>query len=90
MFIKSVLWLNGRKRRKHSIYRCCGENHDLSIGKSSLNKTEQRLWEELINYHTFEDGSIVETKSAIGYLKHENGRLENTLMRPLDNNKIMD
>jgi hypothetical protein len=56
----------------------------LNIGKSSLNKTEHRLWEELIHYQTFEDGRIAETKSAIGYLKHENGRLENTLLRPLD------
>jgi len=49
-----------------------------------VNPKEQLLWEESIQYYSFEDGSIAETKNSIGYLKVEKSRLENTLLRTVD------
>ncbi|MBS8264128.1 hypothetical protein DYI25_06735 [Mesobacillus boroniphilus] len=84
VLMKSVLWLNARKRREQSLYRSCGETYNITLGKSDLNPNEKRLWEERIHYNSFEDGSIAETKNSIGYLKAEKGRLENTLLMTVD------
>jgi hypothetical protein len=82
--MKSVLWLNSRKRREQNIYRSCGESYQLTLGKSDVNPGETLLWEEKINYYTFEDGSVAETKNSIGYLEVEKGKLENTLLMTVD------
>jgi hypothetical protein len=84
VLMKSVLWLNARKRRKQSLYRSCGESYDLTLGKNDEKKDEQLLWEESIHYFSFEDGNIAQTKNSIGYLKVEKNSLENTLLMPVD------
>lgn len=84
VLMKSVLWLNASKRKEQSLYRSCGETYNLTLGKSDVNPKEQLLWEESIQYYSFEDGSIAETKNSIGYLKVEKSRLENTLLRTVD------
>ena len=84
LLMKSVLWLNARKRKELSLYRSCGETYNLTLGKSDVNPNERRLWEENIQYNSFEDGSIAETKNSIGYLKVEKNRLENTLLMTVD------
>ncbi|MBT2691934.1 hypothetical protein [Bacillus sp. ISL-55] len=84
VLMKSVLLLNSRKRREQNIHRSCGASYTLTLGKSDVNPDERLLWEEKINYHTFEDGSVAETKNSIGYLEVEKGRLENTLLMTVD------
>ncbi|MBT2644127.1 hypothetical protein J7I80_17930 [Bacillus sp. ISL-41] len=84
VLMKSVLWFNASKRKDQSLYRSCGETYNLTLEKSDVNPKEQLLWEESIQYYSFEDGSIAETKNSIGYLKVEKNRLENTLLRTVD------
>ncbi|MFT9597305.1 hypothetical protein [Mesobacillus sp.] len=84
VLMKSVLWLNARKRREQNLYRSCGETYTLTLGKSNVNPNKGLLWEESIQYYTFEDGSIAETKNSIGYLKVEKSKLENTLLMTVD------
>ncbi|WP_226641780.1 hypothetical protein [Mesobacillus subterraneus] len=84
VLMKSVLWLNARKRREQSLYRSCGESLVLALGKNDEKQEEQLLWEENINYISFEDGNIAETKNSIGYLKTEISSLENTLLMTVD------
>ena len=90
VFMKSVLWLNARKRRKQTLYRSCSETYNLTLGTIDVKPNEPRLWEENITYHSFEDGSIAETKNAIGYLKVEKDRLENTLLMTADYDESME
>jgi hypothetical protein len=90
VLMKSVLWLNARKRRKQTLYRSCSETYNLTLGTIDVKPNEPRLWEENIIYHSFEDGSIAETNNSIGYLKVEKGRLENTLLMTADYDESME
>ncbi|MBT2679530.1 hypothetical protein J7E38_10990 [Bacillus sp. ISL-35] len=80
LLMKSVLWLNAQKRKEHSLYRSCSETYSLSLTKDKTGIPKQKLWEETINYYSFSDGSIAETKNSIGYLHFDNSVLENTLL----------
>jgi hypothetical protein len=90
VLMRSVLWLNARKRREQSLYRSCMESYQLTLGKSDVNPDERLLWEEKINYHSFEDKSVAETKNSIGYLKVEKGKLENILLMTADYSESLE
>jgi hypothetical protein len=80
VLMKSVLWLNAQKRKEQSLYRSCSHTYSLSVTKDKKGLPKQKLWEETINYYSFPDGSIAETKNSLGYLHFDNTILENTLL----------
>ncbi len=78
--MKSMMWLNAQKRKDQFLYRSCSTTYSLSLTKDKTGLPKQKLWEETINYYSFDGGSIAETKNSIGYLHFNNSIFENTLL----------
>ncbi|WP_144481084.1 hypothetical protein [Cytobacillus oceanisediminis] len=90
ILMKSVLWLNAQKRKEQSLYRSCSETYSMTLTKDKTEIPKQNLWEETINYYSFQDGSIAETKNSIGYLHFDKALPENTLLmaaEPISNDE---
>lgn len=78
--MKAVLWLNSYKRKKRTLYRSCDRDYNLKLHKTPIDSGTDHLWKEVIQYKPFQDGSIIETKNAFGYLSIADQKLENTLL----------
>ncbi|MEH7885227.1 hypothetical protein V7654_13015 [Bacillus sp. JJ1609] len=78
--MKTVMWFNARKRKKHTLHRTCDREYNLTLQTQPPDTTSNHLWTEIIQYVPFEDNNIIETKNSIGSLKYRKGKIENTLL----------
>ena len=90
MLMKSVLWLNARKRKRRSLHRSCNIDHNLSLNRLPDHQMETCLWNEVIQYQSFQEASVAETKNSIGFLKVTGGKLENSLITEITNENLND
>ncbi|MGA9226089.1 MAG: hypothetical protein WB217_07110, partial [Mesobacillus sp.] len=84
--MKTVMWFNARKRKKHTLHRSCDHEYNMTLQTQPSDKTTNHLWTEIIQYLPYEDNSIIETKNSIGSLKDRKGKIENTLL--IDSEKV--
>lgn len=89
MLMRSILWLNALNRKKRSLHRNCDLEYNLSIKKHPDHENDSCLWNEVIHYQAYQDGSVAVTKNSIGFLKVDGGKIENALLMTEDLNENM-
>jgi hypothetical protein len=79
-----VMWFNARKRKNHTLHRCCDRNYNMTLQSQPFDKNSSHLWTETIQYLPFDDGSLIETKNSLGSLMNRKGKIENTLLKDFE------
>lgn len=85
--MKTVLWFNARKRKKRNLHRNCDQEFNLTLQTVPLDTNSPQIWTEIIQYLSFEDGSIIETRNSMGFLRVLSGKIENTLLMASNDEK---
>jgi hypothetical protein len=77
--MKQIMALNAAKRKNNEIHRVCTPTYYIKeVGKG--NKSNSYLWKDIVNYHTLENNSIMETNNNLGLLMIRRRSLNNYLL----------
>jgi hypothetical protein len=79
ILMKQIMALNAAKRKNNEIHRVCTPTYYIKeVGKG--NKSNSYLWKDIVNYHTLENNSIMETNNNLGLLMIRRRSLNNYLL----------